>query len=145
MFKVMLKFTLVGLSGIGVNLMIYLSALSFGFPYLYAAVAAFTVAVSNNFVWNASWTFKGRATDRSILLKYLSFFTISSASLGVNLLLLRILVEFADLDPRLAQLAAIAAVSALNFLLNYYITFRETARANNKEAAPYEAGYHTNL
>ncbi len=145
MLKVMLKFALVGFSGVGVNLLVYLAALSFGCPYLLAAVLAFAVAVTNNFVWNAAWTFRGRAGGKGIPLKYLSFFAISTVNLGVNLLLLRLLVESAALDPGFAQVAAIAAVSAANFLLNYHVTFGEPARPEKKEIAPYEADYHPHL
>lgn len=145
MLKAMLKFALVGLSGVGVNLAVYLSAISLGYPYLNAAATAFVIAVTSNFIGNAAWTFKDRAKNKSLPLKYLSFFTISTANLGVNLLLLRLLVETVGLDPKFSQLVAIAAVSGLNFLLNYYITFRETALQGKKEAASYETGYHPNL
>lgn len=145
MLKAMLKFALVGFSGVGVNFAVYLSALSSGCSYLYAAAIAFAVAVTNNFIWNLAWTFKGRGKSKSIFTKYLSFCTISTANLGINLFLLRVLVETVNLDPRISQFTAVASVSVLNFLFNYYITFTETAQTNKEEEAAYEAGYHPHL
>lgn len=146
MIKMLMKFALVGLSGAGVNMLVYIYLTVLGANYLVAAGCSFGVAVTNNFVWNMLWTFKGRAEDKSIKNKYICFAAISTVNLGVNLLVLQLLVKYGQLDETLAQLFAIAVVGSLNFILNYLITFDEKQGKQKKGVpASYENSYYTNL
>lgn len=69
----MLKFTLVGLSGVAVNLgMLVLLAEILSMNYLTAASIAFVASVTNNYTWNYLWTFRDKKTGQySGWLKYL--------------------------------------------------------------------------
>lgn len=125
MLKRFVKFSIVGLSGTVVNLLVYTAAVWMGMYYLSAAIISFLFAVTNNFYWNFRWTFKGRAAYRSRRNKYFRFLAISVLNLGLNLLLLRFFVERLELDKTLAQLVAIGLVSILNFLMNSRFTFGE--------------------
>ena len=145
MINLLIKFAVVGLSGVGVNMAVYMGLTAFGANYMMAAVCSFLVAVSNNFYWNLLWTFKGRANDKSIQRKYVSFFIISGINLGVNLLILRLLVEELKIDERVAQMVAIAVVSGLNFILNYTITFRQKSNKKKGDLISYETDCNTNL
>lgn len=146
MIRMLIKFALVGFSGVGVNMAVYMSLIALNANYLIAAGCSFIIAVSNNFFWNILWTFKDRAKDKSIRKKYLLFFIISTLNLGVNLLILQLLIEVIKIDETLAQLAAIGIVSGLNFTLNYLITFNDKLDKQTKEVlAPYETSYNTNL
>jgi putative flippase GtrA len=144
LIKMLLKFALVGLSGVGINMAVYMYLIALNTHYLFAAVCSFGVAVTNNFAWNAVWTFKGRAQDKSVSKKYVSFLVISTINLGINLLLLQFLAGRAG--AALAQLVSIAVVSGLNFLLNYLITFGEKRSKPGKEApVSYETDCYTHL
>lgn len=146
MIKMLMKFALVGLSGVGINMVVYMYFIALNVNYLVAACCSFAVAVTNNFFWNVLWTFRGRAQNRSITKKYLSFVIISSVNLAVNLLVLQLLVEYIQISETLAQLVSIALVSGLNFLLNYWITFGEKRCKQEKGASvSYEADCYTNL
>ncbi|ACL70629.1 GtrA family protein [Halothermothrix orenii] len=123
--ELFIKFSLVGLSGVVVNMAVYSSLLYFDVYYLVAAVISFIVAVTNNFYWNFIWTFKGRAAHKTVARKYIDFFVISLINFGVNLISLRILVEAFSLHKVLAQLVAIGIASLLNFLGNLLITFKD--------------------
>lgn len=125
MLKRFVKFSVVGLSGTVVNLAVYALAINGGMYYMAAAVLSFLFAVTNNFYWNFHWTFKGQAAERSLRNKYFRFLGFSILNLGVNLLLLRVFVESFGVDKTLAQLAAIALVSVLNFGMNAKFTFGE--------------------
>jgi glycosyltransferase XagB len=105
-----------------INLMAYTALLrAAGFPYLLAAVGAFTLAATNNYTWNRLWTFR---TERGrIALQGTQFLVVAGAALGANLLLLRALVE-AGIDPVPAQATAIVLVTPLNFLGNKLWTFK---------------------
>lgn len=145
MFKMLVKFALVGLTGVGVNMAVYVPLTNVGCHYLLAAICSFFAAVTNNFLWNMFWTFRGRALNKSICCKYISFFAISLVNLGVNLAILRSLVEVLAIKETIAQLGAIAITSIFNFTLNYLITFTERRGNQNSEVAQYGTGYHTNL
>lgn len=145
MIKMLLKFGVVGLSGVGINMAVYVPLTAMGWNYQSAAIGSFIVAVTNNFVWNMLWTFRGRAMDKSLRRKYISFFAISLVNLGVNLLALRFFVEGLALKDMYAQLLSIAIVSVSNFILNYLITFGEHQDPKAKEVASCEAGYHPNV
>jgi dolichol-phosphate mannosyltransferase len=140
------KFSLVGLSGVAVNMLFYLGALTAGCGYLAAAFLAFVVAVTNNFIWNALWTFRGRGAQKSTLHKYGSFLVISTVNLAINLLVLHWLIDSAGINQTVAQLLAIAVTSGLNFTLNYLVTFQDPKSGQKRGVlAPYESGYHSNL
>src|SRR3712207_8911712 len=54
----LLRFGLVGASGYLVNLAVFAAVVSgAGLDHRVGATIAFVVAVTNNFVWNRSWTF----------------------------------------------------------------------------------------
>jgi dolichol-phosphate mannosyltransferase len=146
LLKLVFKFAMVGLCGVGVNMMVFMGLTALGANYLLAAACSFAVAVTNNFIWNVLWTFKGRAGDKSIQKKYVSFFVISSVNLGVNLTILQLLVGYVKVGETLAQLIAIAMVSGLNFILNYSITFSQKRGNQGKEnQVAYETDCNTNL
>lgn len=141
-----MKFALVGIFGVGVNMAVYMGLTALGFNYLIAAGCSFIIAVTNNFFGNVLWAFKGRAADKSIREKYISFFIISGINLGVNLLILKLLVGYFNIDETIAQIVAIAAVSGLNFILNYCITFSQKLDKKKKgDLVSYETDYNTNV
>lgn len=132
--KMFAKFSVIGLSGVGVNMAVYVPLMAMGISYMTAAVISFLAAVTNNFIWNLLWTFKGRALDKSLRRKYISFVACSIVNLVANLAILKILVEQSGMNATIAQLIAIGATGALNFALNYIITFSDR-RSKREEAA----------
>ena len=116
------KFCVVGGSGYAINLLAYTALLrAAGFPYLVAAIGAFTLAATNNYTWNRLWTF--RAERGSIALQGTQFLVIAGAALGANLLLLHSLVGL-GIEAVPAQATAIVLVTPLNYLGNKIWTFR---------------------
>jgi len=122
--KLLIKFLIVGASGVVVNLIIYSVLIYFNINYILAASLAFIFAVTNNFFWNFIWTFKGEAVHKSVKRKYFEFFAISLFNFFINISLLRIMVEAFYVDKILAQIIAIAITSLLNFTGNYLFTFK---------------------
>lgn len=116
------KFCAVGASGYVVNLAVYtLLVRGFDVPYLAAAVCSFAVAVTNNYLWNRLWTFRG---DRGhFYYQGLRFFAVSLCALAANLVVLRALVAL-GLDAITAQAIAIILVTPVNFLGNKLWSFR---------------------
>jgi len=111
------KFGLVGGSGYLVNLGVFaLLAGSLGVHHVTAAIGAFCVAVTSNFLWNRYWTFgpgEGPAHFQAA-----RFFAVSLASLGLNLAVLQLLLSGGSVGELTAQAIAVAAAMPFNFLGN---------------------------
>jgi dolichol-phosphate mannosyltransferase len=118
----LLKFSLVGASGYVINLGVYVSLLKgAGVHYLVAAVCSFAVAVTNNYLWNRLWTFRGLRGH--LYYQGLRFLVVSLTALGLNLGLLRGLVAL-DVGKIVAQAVAIILVMPFSFTANKLWSFR---------------------
>jgi putative flippase GtrA len=118
----LLKFGIVGGSGYLINLAVF-AVLSgnLGAHHMAAAVGAFGVAVTNNFLWNRYWTFG--PGDGPAGFQAARFFTVSVASLLINLVALEMLVSGAAVGDLTAQAIAVAIAMPFNFLGNKLWTF----------------------
>lgn len=118
----LLKFGLVGASGYLVNLGVFaLLSGDAGLHHLAAAVGAFCVAVTNNFLWNRHWTFDSGSGP--VHFQAARFFAVSTASLGLNLVVLQALVASELAGDLTAQAIAVAVAMPFNFLGNKLWTF----------------------
>ncbi len=120
----LLRFGLVGGSGYVVNLIAFAILTGAGdLHHIVAAIGAFLVAVTNNFVWNRMWTFRAEAPGRRPAHQGMRFLTVSVVGLGVNLAILEALVTGADLGELPAQAIAVAVAMPVNFIGNKLWTF----------------------
>ena len=118
----LIRFCVVGASGYLVNLTVFsLLVHGLGTHYLSAAVAAFCVAWTNNFVLNKFWTFQRHGL--TAIQQGARYLAVSLVALALNLLLLELLVQAGSPEVP-AQAIAIAAVMPVNFLLNRRWSFR---------------------
>jgi dolichol-phosphate mannosyltransferase len=116
------KFALVGGSGYVINLGVFtLLGDDVGVAHQVAAVAAFAVAVVNNFLWNRYWTF--RSGDLPAGFQAARFFAVSLASLALNLAVLELIWRAGVVAPITAQAIAVAVATPFNFLGNKLWTF----------------------
>jgi putative flippase GtrA len=119
----LVRFGLVGGVGFVVNVAVYALFVHYAkVDYRVASVAAWLVAVMNNFVLNRYWTFDARAGRAHF--QALRFFVVSLVAEGFSLLLLTLLVESAGVSKVPAQALAVAASMPLNFLGNKLWSFR---------------------
>lgn len=117
----LLKFGLVGCSGYVINLGVFaVLAGNLTLHHSLAAVGAFCVAVTNNFLWNRHWTFD--AGEERASFQAVRFLVVSVASLVVNLAVLEALVA-GDVGILLAQAIAVAVAMPFNFVGNKLWTF----------------------
>ena len=122
----LVKFSAVGASGYVVNLAVYGTLVkAFSVHYILAAMLAFCVAVTNNFLWNRHWTFRASAGHMGF--QAARFFMVSLLALGLNLIVLEALVSYADVEKLLAQAIAILAATPLNFIGNKLWSFGKPA------------------
>ncbi len=131
-----MRFALVGLSGVGVDMVIlYLLSdpSSLGWWLLPSKAIAAEIAMVNNFVWNDCWTFQDLARDqrrgKQRLKRFVKFNLICLVGLGLNLLILQGLSQGLGVNRYLANLGAIALVTAWNFWINFKLGWRVTERS----------------
>ena len=129
-----IKFAFIGGIGTLINLAVLWTSVELFFVhYLWAAVLAFVVADTNNFIWNRWWTFRSKG---KVHVQYSQFLVVSIDGLMLNLIILKTIVE--DLMPALgigedrasvflvvAQIIAIFLVSIFNFIANSLWTFSD--------------------
>jgi putative flippase GtrA len=118
----LVKFGLVGGSGYLINLAVFavLSG-SLGLHHVAAAIGAFCVAFTNNFLFNRHWTFAAGHGHAGF--QAMRFFAVSIAALSINLVALEVLVDYASLGDLSAQAIAVAIAMPFNFLGNKLWTF----------------------
>src|SRR5436309_84182 len=119
----LVRFSIVGGTGYVINLAVYsvlVEALSV--DYIPAAVLAFCVTVTNNFLLNRYWTFK--ATHRRAAFQAPRFLVVSLIALGFNLIVLELLVGLVGMHKIVGQAVAILAATPLNFTGNKLWSFR---------------------
>ncbi len=117
----LVRFAVVGASGYVINLVVFwLATDKADLHHVLAAVIAFVVAVTNNFLWNRHWTFRASAGHAGF--QAARFLTVSVISLGVNLLILQVLIALGM--PEIgAQAIAVAVATPVNFIGNKLWTF----------------------
>jgi dolichol-phosphate mannosyltransferase len=117
----LLKFGIVGGSGYLINLVVFAGLSALGAHHIVAAIGAFAVAVSNNFLWNRIWTFgpgEGPAHFQAA-----RFFAVSLASLVINIIVLEALLRGDVVGELPAQAIAVAVAMPFNFVFNRIWTF----------------------
>jgi putative flippase GtrA len=95
-------------------LAIYLLTDFLGLWYILSATLAFILAVATSFVLQKLWTFGDRSTDR-LPFQIGTFLTIALWGLLVDLLLVYVAVEYADVHYVLAQLVAGVLIAVQNY------------------------------
>ena len=118
-------FAVVGGSGYVVNLIVFsLLTSGAGLNHLLAAVGAFAVAVTNNFLLNRHWTFRRQGSAEAHAgFQAARFLTVSTVGLGVNLAVLAALVDGAGMGELPGQAIAVALATPVNFVGNKLWTF----------------------
>ena len=118
----LVRFATVGASGYVVNLAVFaLLVEGLSVHYRIGAVAAFLVAVTNNFFWNRHWTFDAAAGHAGF--QAARFLTVSVTAFAVNLVVLELLVQLAGMAEVPAQALAIIVAMPVNFVGNKLWSF----------------------
>jgi dolichol-phosphate mannosyltransferase len=124
--KTFLRFSVVGASGVVVNLASFTQLMAMGLNKFIASPLAIELSIITNFLLNNFWTFRNRENDDKIHIRGLKFNVVSFASLGVSYATFLVLSR---VDPtgiaQLHQAAGIVPATLINYFLNSYWTFRE--------------------
>lgn len=123
-FSRYVKFCVVGLSGMGIDMTIlYLLASPghAGLSLTVAKAAAAQMAICNNFLWNEIWTFRAvrrSAGRKARIARFLRFNMISLSGAALSILILHVLVYALGIHLLAANFLAIVLVSVLTFWIN---------------------------
>lgn len=90
-------------------------------PYLWANVISIHVGIFTSFFLNRHFNFKVKDNTPQ---RFISFYTVGLAGLGISSLLLYLMVDIAHWNELVCKLITIVVVAFVQFLLNKYITFR---------------------
>ncbi|ASA78642.1 glycosyltransferase [Thermococcus sp. 5-4] len=118
----LIKFTLVGLSGVFVNEgFLWLFVSGFGWDKILANVPATELAILNNFTWNDLWTF--RDLKRKPLWRRLLTFHIAALTGAVVQWLIYAGLVYLGLYYLVANLIGIVVSFVVRFLVNRHVTW----------------------
>jgi len=124
--KTFIKFAIVGLSGVVVNLCFFTFFLGTGLNKYLASPIAIELSIVSNFLLNNYWTFRWRKTVDPTRIRGLKFNVVSLLSLvlsyGTFILLSSL---FPDVPPQVHQFIGIIPATLVNYFLNSYWTFRQ--------------------
>ena len=129
-----LKFNAVGALGIGVQLAVLLGLKSgLHLNYLPATALAVEAAVVHNFLWHEryTWADRVRASWPQSLLRFARFnLTTGAVSIGGNLAMMKLLVDWGQVNYLLANGISILVCSLLNFLVSEEWVFAKEERSD---------------
>lgn len=117
-----LKFSAVGLVGVGVQLLALELLLRLHVHYLLATGLAVEAALLHNYAWHRAWTWSDRPGGKANLLRF--HVANGLVSIASNVFWMRLLTGWLHVPPLAANLLAIAATSALNFTLGHRWVFQ---------------------
>lgn len=127
--RTLAKFSLTGLSGVGVNLGSFHLLLELGIHKYLASPAAIEISVLSNFFLNTYWTFADRALSGRQRIRGVRFHLAALLALGVSYSTFLVLSGlWPHVAPVWLQGCAIAPGTLVNYILNFYWTFREEKR-----------------
>lgn len=128
------RFALVGASGVLVDmagLFLLSDPRALGLGLTRSKVVAAELAIINNFLWNDAWTFRDlvgtRRGLRHKLRRLAKFNVICGIGLLLNVALLNIQFNWLGMNRYVANLIAIAVVTAWNYWFNLKLAWRDTA------------------
>jgi len=140
--KRLFRFGLVGFSGVFVDMaMLFLLSdpSMLGWKLTRSKIIAAETAIINNFIWNDLWTFGDLSNDQKgwqkTLKRFLKFNTICLIGLFLNVLVLNLLFNVFSMNRYVANLIAIALVTAWNFWVNLKLNWRVTQIDKTRQAS----------
>lgn len=137
------RFCVVGGTGLVVDMSVFYiltDPARLGWSLSISKLIAAEVAMLNNFIWNDVWTFRDLRLLRNDLshrlYRYIRFNVICSSGLLLGVLLLKLQVVLLGVQPYVANLLAILAVSLWNFFLTLRFGWTHDAARRPTASSP---------
>jgi len=123
----LIKFGIVGASGVGVNVgCLYVFTEFAHLPYFVSSILAIELSIISNFTANLLWTWRDRSEEGTLWTKLVRYHIGAGATafLG-NYLILVALTEFFGMHYMISNLIGIAFGTFSNYLINDLWTFKK--------------------
>ena len=132
--KTFIKFGIVGISGVGVNIGSFTALLQSGMNKYLASPIAIELSIIWNFIINNYWTFRGRNGKGTFGIRGLKFNAVSFVSLAVSYTSFVILtMSFTHALPQVHELVSVVPASVINYFLNSYWTFPRLTSKHSRQ------------
>jgi dolichol-phosphate mannosyltransferase len=130
------KYCLVGVTGVIINMGVLAILAGAGMAYLQAGALAVEASIGTNFLLNEFWSFADHARRHSgvipRLLRFLKFNFFCAGGAALSLLVLWVLTDYAGIHYLLSNLIGITIATVWNYGMNANLTW-ESARAVRKQ------------
>jgi len=124
--KDFIKYSLVGLSGVVVNLGLYtLLTRYYEVSEVFAPIISIETALISNFILNNFWTFGRRSNKSRIRVKFLKFHLVSGLAAVINYAVFLLLFLYFGVFDIFANLIGISFAAIANYLINSNWTWKE--------------------
>lgn len=124
-FEHLIKYCLIGVTGVTLDFICFALLVKFTpLHYQLASIISVSAGIINNFIWNLLFNFK---TYNHLVLRFLSFYAVGTIGIGITALLLYLFIEQFSMNTIVSKLLVIFIVTAVQFSLNKWITFRSKA------------------
>lgn len=124
----MIRFALVGVSGLGVNMsFLWFFTAVCGIDYRISSPPAVELAILSNFMLNNFWTFHDSVSHSSFRMRLVKFHFTAFGGFVINYAVLVGLTELAGLYYLLSNLVGIMAGFLWNYAVNVKWTWRQAA------------------
>lgn len=88
----------------------------FGFNYIISQIVSYSTGTLNSYIFNKYWTFNDTKTNKKTTMEIIQFIVVNSASLGVSLIGLSILMKDGSMNSFFAKIIAMVLAQVVNFL-----------------------------
>lgn len=120
----LVKFGIVGVLNVAINLAIYYIMLYLGFHYIIAYSVGFIVSIQNAYFWNSRYVFKNKTED-SELRAFLKVFMSYGLSFCLSIALMSIFVRVLGISEYIAPILKLVTTIPLNFAMNKLWAFKD--------------------
>ncbi|NVN06301.1 GtrA family protein [Asaia spathodeae] len=118
-----IRFLIVGGISTAVNYAVFYILLGLGLQYQWASACGFVAGVLVGFPLNKAWTY-GDSSRMTAAVLY-SYIAVYLTSLIINIAAITMLVDFARIEPRIANFVTIIITTMTNFLGTKFWVFRK--------------------
>ncbi len=122
-YRELILYCMIGCTGAALDFIVYASLTRFAHVhYQWANLISVSFGIINNFFLNARFNFRTR--DR-LLLRFASFYLVGMTGWAISAGCLHLFIGILDFNEIAAKLLTIFIVTAIQFLMNKFITFKK--------------------